>query len=79
MRPELDTSQGNVKFQNEKYPTVHYNFLHPCLVTNNADSLILPASKGKQVAIPVHKDLLKTIPYFKGQFNNNSNWKDTVH
>ena len=80
-RPRLTEYRDSLKFKHDDFPKDEFWLMHPNLITNNCDVIILPFNQSPvtdlQVAIPVHKSLLAIIPYFKGQLNDTVEWKET--
>ena len=79
-RENADEHRCKIRFHHEKYPEDSFEIMHPTLVTNSSDCVILPKNldpeNKKQFLIPAHKDLMTLIPYFKAQMNENSKWRE---
>ena len=79
-RPDITKTRTLLRFQNENFSTKEYIFKYPNVRTIGCDLLIIVKSSkgGKSVAIPVDKKfMMGAIPYFKGQYDANSNWRES--
>ena len=72
-------ARKSLLFHHPDYPESKYSIQHPFTITSNCDVLLVlskPNDEGKTIVFPVHKQLLKIIPYYDKLLNEDRQWKE---
>lgn len=80
LRPAFKRAKLDLLFKHSDYPDDKYLILHPTYKTISPDIVLLPekidVETSKHVVIPADKSILKMVPYFSAQLNENHNWRE---